>query len=88
MNSRLAENSLSIELSSDAIDRLVEVGFDPVFGARPLKRTIQNILENPLAEGILDGSYSTENKIAVNVDSKGKLLFNWGIGNSLRVSAE
>ena len=76
LNSRLAENSLSIELSSDAIDRLVEAGFDPVFGARPLKRAIQNVLENPLAEGILDGSYSTENKIAVNVDSKGKLLFN------------
>ena len=76
LNSRLADSGLSIELNSEALDRLVDSGYDPVFGARPLKRAIQNALENPLAEGILNGSYTTENKIRVDVDSEGRLVFN------------
>ena len=76
LNSRLADSGLSIELNSEALDRLVDSGYDPVFGARPLKRAIQNALENPLAEGILNGSYTIENKIRVDVDSEGKLVFN------------
>ena len=76
MNSRLADSGLSIELNSEALDRLVDSGYDPVFGARPLKRAIQNALENPLAEGILNGSYTIENKIRVDVDSEGRLVFN------------
>ena len=75
LNSRLANNRLSVELSSEAIDRLADSGFDPVFGARPLKRAIQNVLENPLAEGILDGKYTAENKISVDVDREGRLVF-------------
>ena len=76
LNSRLADSRLSVELSSEAIDRLADSGFDPVFGARPLKRAIQNFLENPLAEGILDGRYTAENKISVDVDGEGRLVFN------------
>ena len=76
LNSRLADSGLSIELNSEALDRLVDSGYDPVFGARPLKRAIQNALENPLAEGILNGSYTIENKIRVDVDSEGRLVFN------------
>ena len=76
LNTRLTENGMSIEISPEAVDRIVANGFDPVFGARPLKRAIQNILENPLAEGILDGTYAVNDKIIVRMDSEGKLVFN------------
>ncbi|KEQ16747.1 ATP-dependent chaperone ClpB [Endozoicomonas numazuensis] len=58
LNKRLGENSLSLEVSEEAMRKLAEVGFDPVYGARPLKRAIQRSIENPLAESILSGHYS------------------------------
>ena len=76
LNTRLAENGMSIDISAEAVDRVVANGFDPVFGARPLKRSIQNIIENPLAEGILNGTYAIDDKIIVRTDSEGKLVFN------------
>ena len=57
LNKRLAENGLSLNLSDDVMKKLAEVGFDPVYGARPLKRAIQRSVENPLAEAILSGQY-------------------------------
>ncbi len=54
---RLAERELGLEISSAALAQLVEVGYDPVFGARPLKRAIQTHLENPLAQRILAGDF-------------------------------
>ena len=54
---RLAERDLSLELSEEALDRLVAVGYDPVYGARPLKRAIQRWIENPLAQQILSGAF-------------------------------
>ncbi|MCY4426898.1 MAG: ATP-dependent chaperone ClpB [Halieaceae bacterium] len=55
---RLAERELSLELNSAVLDRLAEVGFDPVYGARPLKRVFQQQVENPLAEAILEGRFT------------------------------
>ena len=56
INARLkAERELSLELTDEALDKLVAVGFDPVYGARPLKRAIQRWIENPLAQQILAG---------------------------------
>ena len=52
---RLEERDMSIELSDAALDFIASAGFDPVFGARPLKRAIQQELENPLAQRILSG---------------------------------
>lgn len=52
---RLAEQKIIVELDQDAKDFLIEKGFDPVFGARPLKRTIQRYVEDPLAESIISG---------------------------------
>jgi ATP-dependent Clp protease ATP-binding subunit ClpB len=57
LRQRLAERELSLELSAEALDKLVSVGFDPVYGARPLKRAIQRWIENPLAQQILAGSF-------------------------------
>ena len=57
LRQRLAERDLSLELSEEALDRLVAVGYDPVYGARPLKRAIQRWIENPLAQQILSGAF-------------------------------
>ena len=54
---RLAERDLGLDISPAALSQLVEVGYDPVFGARPLKRAIQTHLENPLAQRILAGDF-------------------------------
>ncbi|BAP41704.1 ATP-dependent chaperone ClpB [Pseudomonas sp. 21LCFQ02] len=55
--SRLAERELSLTLSPEALDKLIAVGYDPVYGARPLKRAIQRWIENPLAQLILSGRF-------------------------------
>jgi ATP-dependent Clp protease ATP-binding subunit ClpB len=57
LRQRLAERELSLELSDEALDKLVAVGYDPVYGARPLKRAIQRWIENPLAQNILSGAF-------------------------------
>ena len=57
LRSRLVERELKLELSSEALDKLIAVGYDPVYGARPLKRAIQRWIENPLAQLILSGQF-------------------------------
>ncbi|QXH52324.1 ATP-dependent chaperone ClpB [Pseudomonas fakonensis] len=57
LRSRLAERELSLSLSPEALDKLIAVGYDPVYGARPLKRAIQRWIENPLAQLILGGQF-------------------------------
>ncbi|MEG5264719.1 ATP-dependent chaperone ClpB [Pseudomonas sp. JDS28PS106] len=57
LRSRLAERDLTLTLSPEALDKLIAVGYDPVYGARPLKRAIQRWIENPLAQLILSGSF-------------------------------
>ena len=57
LRKRLAERDLGLDISPAALAQLVEVGYDPVFGARPLKRAIQTHLENPLAQRILAGDF-------------------------------
>ena len=57
LEKRLAERDLKLDISPAALDQLVEVGYDPTFGARPLKRAIQTHLENPLAQRILAGDF-------------------------------
>jgi ATP-dependent Clp protease ATP-binding subunit ClpB len=57
LSSRLAALNLKLELSEKAVEMIVDQGYDPVFGARPLKRTIQKLLENPLSQKILAGEF-------------------------------
>jgi ATP-dependent Clp protease ATP-binding subunit ClpB len=71
---RLAERQLQLTLSDKALDLLGNVGFDPVFGARPLKRAIQQQLENPLAKEILEGKFHPGDTVAVDVRA-GRLVF-------------
>jgi len=68
LRQRLAERELSLELSDEALDKLVAVGYDPVYGARPLKRAIQRWIENPLAQDILSGSFDAGTTIVGKVE--------------------
>ena len=72
LEKRLAERGLKLELSDDALALLANVGFDPVYGARPLKRAIQQQLENPLAQRILAGEFASGD--TVRVEAKGGVL--------------
>jgi len=64
---RLEDRKLGLELGADALDWLAGVGYDPVYGARPLKRAIQRELETPIAKGILAGQFTAGHAIAVGV---------------------
>ncbi|MGO2148508.1 ATP-dependent chaperone ClpB [Halomonas sp.] len=75
LRARLAEHDLGLEVSDDAMAQLAVVGFDPVYGARPLKRAIQSRIENPLAQDLLAGKFSPGDVIRVSA-SDGKLAFN------------
>jgi len=74
LGKRLAENDLSIEFSDAALDMIGEEGFDPVYGARPLKRAIQSEIENPLAQKILGGEFASGDKIIADVED-GRIVF-------------
>jgi len=65
---RLAHMDLSMEVSKAALAELAKVGFDPIFGARPLKRAIQQRIENPLSKLLLEGKFGPKDTIAVSVD--------------------
>jgi ATP-dependent Clp protease ATP-binding subunit ClpB len=77
LRSRLRERDIQLELTDAALDHLGEAGFDPVYGARPLKRAIQNQLENPLAQEILAGRFGPGDLIRVDVDQD-RLVFTSG----------
>lgn len=71
---RLDQQDIDLVISDEALQLIAEQGFDPVYGARPLKRTIQNLLENPLAEAILSGKYLSGSKIIVNEENGDLIL--------------
>ena len=76
LRQRLHEREMDIELSSDAMNKLVAVGYDPVYGARPLKRAIQQEIENPLSLKLLAGDFVAGDIIKVDVGADDKLSFN------------
>ena len=67
LRARLAERDMQLSLSEAALDKIGEAGFDPVYGARPLKRAIQQAIENPLAQDILAGRFTPGDRIQVDV---------------------
>jgi ATP-dependent Clp protease ATP-binding subunit ClpB len=68
LTERLAKMELHLQVSDAALAELAKVGFDPVFGARPLKRAIQQRIENPLSKAILEGKFPPKSEIPVEVD--------------------
>ena len=78
LRKRLAEREMAITFSDAMMEQLVEAGFDPVYGARPLKRAIQQLIENPLANEILGGHFAPGDIIAVDLSDDHKARFSKG----------
>jgi ATP-dependent Clp protease ATP-binding subunit ClpB len=74
LGKRLAERQIKLEISDAALALLGEAGFDPVYGARPLKRAVQQQLENPLANKILSGEFGGGDTVVVDAEG-GALVF-------------
>jgi ATP-dependent Clp protease ATP-binding subunit ClpB len=71
LQQRLKQQNITLDVGPEALAHLAEAGFDPVYGARPLKRTIQQKLENPLAQALLTGKFQPGETVAVSwVDGK------------------
>ena len=75
LRERLGEKGLGIELSEKAIVKLVDIGYDPVFGARPINRAIQKYIQDPLANEILKGNFENSAMIKINLDKEGNFTF-------------
>jgi ATP-dependent Clp protease ATP-binding subunit ClpB len=86
LRGRLADRSLGLEVTDSAKDKLAEEGYDPVYGARPLKRTIQRLLQDPLAMRILEGEFHEGDTI--KVDGKGGDLRLTRLAGPAMVSAD
>jgi len=78
LNRRLEDRELKLTITAGALDRLAEIAYDPVYGARPLKRAIQARLENPLAKEMLKGAFKPGSIIRVDLGSDGELSFDVG----------
>ncbi|MBF0387624.1 MAG: ATP-dependent Clp protease ATP-binding subunit [Candidatus Omnitrophica bacterium] len=74
VRARLKEKNITLEFTQEAIDFLIEKGFDPLYGARPLKRTIQKYVEDPMSEMIISGGFKDDSKVTVRPDNE-KLSF-------------
>ncbi len=74
LKKRLAERELNFHVSPEVMDRICDAGFDPVYGARPLKRAIQQLIENPLAQQVLAGEFEPGQTIAALL-KEGELVF-------------
>jgi ATP-dependent Clp protease ATP-binding subunit ClpB len=79
---RLAERGITLELTDEAKEALVEAGWDPAYGARPLKRAIQRLVENPLALRLLEGDFGDGDTIRVDALEGGELVFE-RVGNEV-----
>lgn len=75
LTERLKEKDLGLQVSEAAFDELGAIGFDPVYGARPLKREIQQVIENPIARSLLAGEFVAGDQIRIDVNDRGEFNF-------------
>jgi ATP-dependent Clp protease ATP-binding subunit ClpB len=75
LRKRLSDRKITLSLSDRTKEFLAKEGFDPVYGARPLKRAIQRFIQDPLALKILEGEFSEGDTVEVDVNSKNELVF-------------
>ena len=75
MNDLLAQQDIKVEFTKYALDQLAEMGYDPIYGARPLKRVIQKKILNELSKIILGGTLNTDEVIMVDSLEEGKFSF-------------
>lgn len=77
VNKRLSENGLELQVEQSAIELIAKEGNDPIFGARPLRRAIQRLIEDALSEKILEGVFKAGDRIIVEAE-EGKMKFSQG----------
>ena len=75
LRKRLADRDLSLEFSDAALSELAKDGYDPEYGARPLRRAIQTKIEDPLADALLSGQYQDGDTIKVDLDDNNQFIF-------------
>ena len=74
LRKRLADRDLGLQLDHAVLDKVADAGFDPVYGARPLKRAIQQLIENPLAQHVLAGDFERGDTVRTRLDHD-KIIF-------------
>jgi len=79
----LAERKLTLELTDSALAHLIEKGWDPAFGARPLKRAIQHELQDPLAVRLLEGAYEAGDTVRVTMEGDALLFLPRAVSASI-----
>jgi ATP-dependent Clp protease ATP-binding subunit ClpB len=72
---QLGEQGIQIELTNEALDWLAQLGYDPTYGARPLKRVIQKRILNELSKAILSGTINRDSKVKIELDDKNMFVF-------------
>ncbi len=70
VRAQLTEQEITLEISDEAMDELAKQGYDHTYGARPLRRLIQNVIEDPLAEGLLDGRFHSGRTVRVETEAE------------------
>jgi ATP-dependent Clp protease ATP-binding subunit ClpB len=86
LEDRLAKLEIGLEIAESALAQLAKAGFDPVYGARPLKRAIQQSIENPLAKQILEGKFAAKDTVRVEYRG-GAMLFDKAAAKSVQKAA-
>ena len=86
LRNMLADRKITLEIAPDAEKVIAEEGYDPAFGARPLKRTIQQLIQNPLALAVLEGRFTEGDRVEVKANGKGGLTLEKA-GSAAPVSA-
>jgi len=74
LEKRMAERNIAMIITDAALDTMADIGFDPVFGARPLKRAIQQELETKVAKGILRGDFADMDETTIDSDGEGSVV--------------
>ena len=69
------KRKIELKVTPEVLDKIGELGYDPVFGARPLKRVIQRLIQDPLAMDILSGKFKEGSKISMKINEKGNIEF-------------
>jgi ATP-dependent Clp protease ATP-binding subunit ClpA len=72
---RLEEHGLSVQLTPAARARMAEIGYDPAFGARPLRRALQKYVESPLSVSLLSGQFAQGDTVIVDIDEHKEIVF-------------
>lgn len=87
LEKRLQERDISMVMTPAAMDTMADIGFDPVFGARPLKRAIQRELETAVAKGILRGDFADGDEITIDSENRQIVIRRTGIGASSQMAS-